>query len=108
MSKHLHYTEVLMNVFLFMVAGYETIASILAYSTYVLATEAEVQKKLQAEIDEHWQENEKELDYDLITDMTYMDLFLREVLRLYTFSGKVRVRESNESTIVCGHQIEKG
>ncbi|CAF4337908.1 unnamed protein product [Rotaria sp. Silwood2] len=108
MSKHLHYTEVLMNVCLFMVAGYETTATMLAYSTYILAIESEIHKKLQAEIDQHWQESEKELDYDVIVDMAYMDLFLHEVLQMYTFSGKVRIRVANETTIVCSHQIEKG
>jgi cytochrome P450 len=97
-----------MNVFLFMVAGYESTASLLAYSTYVLATQDEVQKKLQAEIDENWKENEKNIDYDIIADMTYMDLFLREVLRSYTVSGRLVNRESSETTMVCGHQIEKG
>ncbi|CAF4781921.1 unnamed protein product [Rotaria sp. Silwood1] len=89
MSKHLHYTEVLMNIFLFMVAGFETTAAMLAFSTYILATEAEVHKKLQAEIDEHWQDNIKELNYDVIANMSYMDLFLREVLRMHSFSGRI-------------------
>jgi len=97
-----------MNIFLFMVAGYESTASVLGYCTYILATEDDVQRKLQAEIDNYWKENEKDIDYDLIADMTYMNLFFREVLRLYPSSGKVINRESNATTIVCGHQIEKG
>ncbi|CAF5170513.1 unnamed protein product, partial [Rotaria magnacalcarata] len=52
-TKHLHYSEVLSNVFLFMVAGFESTATALAFSTYVLATEPDVQKKLQQEIDEN-------------------------------------------------------
>ncbi|CAF3349074.1 unnamed protein product [Rotaria socialis] len=89
-----------------MIAGFDTTATGLVFSTYVLATEPEVQKKLQQEIDENWQENES--DYDSITNMTYMHLVVREVFRLYSFAGKVRIRECNEKTIVCGHQIEKG
>ncbi|CAF3835934.1 unnamed protein product [Rotaria sordida] len=108
MSKHLHYTEVLMNVFLFMVAGFGTTATMLAFCTYILATEAEVHKKLQAEIDEHWQDNRKELNYDVIANMPYIDMFLREILRMYSFLGRVRIRECNETTVVCGHLIEKG
>ncbi|CAF1266976.1 unnamed protein product [Rotaria sordida] len=108
MLKHLHYTEVLMNVFLFMVAGFDTTATMLAFCTYILATKAEVHKKLQAEIDEHWQDNRKELNYDVIANMPYMDMFLREILRMYSFLGRVTIRECNETTVICGHLIEKG
>ncbi len=41
------------NVFLFMIAGYETTSTALAYSTYVLATKPEIQDKLVEEIDQH-------------------------------------------------------
>lgn len=108
MPKYVSYREMLQNIFLFMVAGFDTTATVLCYSTYVLATQPEVQKKLQAEIDEHWQENEKEPNYDVITNIPYIDLFIREVLRLYSFSGRVRMRKANETTVICGHQIEKG
>ncbi|CAF1280846.1 unnamed protein product [Rotaria sordida] len=101
MSKHLHYTEVLMNVFLFMVAGFGTTATMLAFCTYILATEAEVHKKLQGEIDEHWQDNRKELNYDVIANMPYMDMFLREILRMYSFLG----RTSNNFTSNCAGTI---
>lgn len=108
MPKYLHQTEMLMNIFLFMVAGFETTATTLAFSTYTLAMEPEVQSKLQAEIDKYWQDDEQKLDYDTILNMSYMDMFLHEVLRLYTFSGKVRIRECSESTTVCGYPVEKG
>ncbi|CAF3990003.1 unnamed protein product [Rotaria sordida] len=101
MSKHLHYTEVLMNVFLFMVAGFGTTATMLAFCTYILATEAEVHKKLQAEIDEHWQDNRKELNYDVIANMPYIDMFLREILRMYSFLG----RTSDNFTSNCSGTI---
>ncbi|CAF2764884.1 unnamed protein product [Rotaria sp. Silwood2] len=84
-----------------MVAGFATTATMLAFSTYILSTEAEVHKKLQAEIDEHWQDNKKELNYDVIANMSYMDLFLREVLRMYSFSG----RTSTNLTSHCSGTI---
>ncbi|CAF3497399.1 unnamed protein product [Rotaria socialis] len=106
-SKHLHYTEVVMNVFLFMLAGFETTSTFLAYSTYVLATRSDIQNKLQIEIDENWQEDQ-ELDYEKIADMEYMDLFIREVLRMYRSSGRASTRISNQATTICGHQIDEG
>ncbi|CAF4289550.1 unnamed protein product, partial [Rotaria sordida] len=84
-----------------MVAGFGTTATMLAFCTYILATEAEVHKKLQAEIDEHWQDNRKELNYDVIANMPYTDMFLREILRMYSFLG----RTSNNFTSNCSGTI---
>lgn len=97
-----------MNVFLFMLAGYETTSTMLAYSTYVLATRPDIQNKLQMEIDENWNDDQEGLDYEQISDLTYMDLFVREVLRMYRVSGLASTRQSNKSTNVCGHQIDEG
>lgn len=108
MSKHLRYTEVVMNVFLFMLAGFETTSTFLAYSTYVLAKNPDIQKRLQDEIDTIFQEDNLAMDYESIADMAYMDLFVREVLRMYRTSGQASTRVCNKSTEICGHQIEEG
>ncbi|CAF1216562.1 unnamed protein product [Rotaria sp. Silwood1] len=63
--------------------------------------------KLQIEIDENWKEDE-ELDYDKIAEMQYMDLFVREVLRMYRSSGRASTRLCNKAATVCGHQIDEG
>ncbi|UJR16825.1 hypothetical protein I4U23_003724 [Adineta vaga] len=97
--------EIKANIFLFMVAGFDTTSTMLAYSTYVLATKPEIQKKLQTEIDE---QHKEEFDYDTVMKMEYMDFFLREVLRMYPASTTVVTRVCNESTTVCGHHIDKG
>lgn len=107
MSKHLQYSEVVSNVILFMLAGFETTSNFLAYSTYVLAKHPDIQEKLRSEIDEQWQEYQ-ELDYERVSDMTYMDLFIREVLRMYRVSGQSSTRQCNKTTTVRGHQIEEG
>ena len=88
-----------------MVAGFDTTSTTLAYCTYVLATEPGIQKKLQAEIDD---QHGKELDYDTVTKMEYMDLFLREVLRMYPPSIGAITRVCNETTTVRDHNIQKG
>ncbi|CAF3599706.1 unnamed protein product [Rotaria sp. Silwood1] len=90
-----------------MLAGFETTSTFLAYSTYILATRSDIQNKLQIEIDENWKEDE-ELDYDKIAEMQYMDLFVREVLRMYRSSGRASTRLCNKATTVCGHQIDEG
>ncbi|CAF4576422.1 unnamed protein product, partial [Rotaria sp. Silwood2] len=107
MSKKLHYKEVLMNAVTFVNAGFETTSLSLARATYRLAKHPNIQAKLQAEIDEHWKD-ELDIDYDIINDMKYLDMFIREVLRINSSTHRISSRECSQSTIVCGHHIEKG
>jgi cytochrome P450 family 13 len=109
MSKALHSDEVISNVFLFMIAGYETTSTALAYSTYVLATIPEVQDKLVEEIDQNkWDNFNQETVYETVTNLSYLDLFIREVLRMYPITSRGQIRECNITTNVCDHIIEKG
>ncbi|CAF0825035.1 unnamed protein product [Adineta ricciae] len=109
MPKVLHTDEVISNVFLFMIAGYETTSTALAYSTYVLATKPLIQQRLRKEIDQiDWKDGNKEATYDLAVNLPYLDLFIREVLRMYPVGTKGLTRECNTTTTVCGHTIEKG
>ena len=63
--------------------------------------------KLQTEIDEAYAEQNGELDYDRINNMTYMDLFIREVLRMFPIALQAVSRECNMETTVSGYTIEK-
>ena len=109
MAKVLDTNEMLSNIFLFMIAGYETTSTALAYSTYVLATMPEIQQKLVEEIDQHhWDSLSEEETYDIATNLSYLDLFLREVFRMYPLGVKAMTRECNMTTTVCGHTVEKG
>ena len=42
------------NCFIMLIAGYETTSTALGFASYELALHPDVQKKLQAEIDEHF------------------------------------------------------
>src|ERR1700733_10948691 len=96
MSKVLHSDEVISNVFLFMIAGYETTSTALAYSTYVLATKPEIQDKLVEEIDQNnWNNFNEEDAYETANNLSYLDLFVREVLRMYPITSKGQIRECN-------------
>lgn len=109
MSKALHSDEVITNVFLFMVAGYETTSTALAYCTYVLATKSDIQEKLVDEINQNnWDDIDGEDAYEIAANLEYLDLFVREVLRMYPLATKPLTRECNLATTVCGHTIEEG
>ena len=91
----------------FLLAGFETTSIALSYAAYRLAKHPAAQKKLRDEIDEHWHE-EKEVDYDVISEMKYLDIFIREVLRMRSNTNRIISRECSQSTTVSGHKIEKG
>ena len=45
------------QIFLFLIAGYETTSTALGFTAHHLAVNPEVQKKLQNEVDEHFPSN---------------------------------------------------
>ncbi|XP_052777151.1 cytochrome P450 3A29-like isoform X2 [Mya arenaria] len=82
-TKRLSAEELTGQMFIVIVAGYETTASLLQYVAYVLATNPDVQDKLIAEIDKCISEDVSELKYDVIQDMPYLDQVINETLRMY-------------------------
>jgi cytochrome P450 len=50
-------SEIIGNIITFMLAGYETTASALSYTSYLLALNPHIQEKLQKEIDSYMEEN---------------------------------------------------
>ena len=70
-----------------MLAGFETTSNTLAFATSALVTTPHVQSKLQAEIDGIWDDDTNDIDYDVVANMTYMYMFVREVLRMYGISS---------------------
>jgi cytochrome P450 len=93
--------EVKQNLYLFMIAGYETASTALGYVTHVLATHADEQRKLQQHIDSYVHQETK-LDYELINKMDYLDWFIRETLRMYPITPIVINRECSEDIDVPG------
>ena len=81
-----------------MIAGYETTSTALSYVTYVLATHPEEQQKLQDHIDLYFKpETEHTMPtYEVISDMDYLDMFIRETLRMYPIAPTVITRQSTE------------
>ena len=70
-----------------MVAGYDTTGSTLAFACYQLAKNVEIQEKLRDEVINVLDDNDKELGYEDIKKMTYMDQVLAETLRFHTPLG---------------------
>ena len=95
----------LFNIFyLKVVAGYETTSTALAYITYVLATHPEEQRKLQEHVNTYFNSTEEygTSSYEVITDMDYLDMFIRETLRMYPIVPSVITRKNAEEFHIYG------
>ncbi|CAF1133098.1 unnamed protein product [Rotaria sordida] len=111
MLKLLRSDELMPNIFLCIVADYETASTALAYSTYILATRPVMQDKIIEEINHHnWNNNNNNAEeiYETAHNLSYSDLFIREVLPMYPITIKAMACECNTTKTVCRHKIEKG
>lgn len=85
-AKHINHewndTEVVAQCLLFLVAGYETVATTLSFAAYELMANPQVQEKLFEEISQVSSEiGDGQLTYDVLQKMTYLDMVVSEVLR---------------------------
>ncbi|KAJ5139220.1 cytochrome P450 oxidoreductase [Penicillium bovifimosum] len=81
-------SEVLGNLFIYLLAGYETTANAIAYGLIVLALEPELQTRVAAEVDAVWSraaaDGRNELTYlSDFPQLQYMYGFMYETFRLY-------------------------
>lgn len=98
--------EVLSQSFTFILAGYETTSNALAYTTYCLALNPEVQEKLIEEIDGAVGDDENAA-YDTVQNLEYLDMVLNEALRLFPPAFRFG-RAVKESCTLNGVQFVKG
>ncbi|CAF5035256.1 unnamed protein product [Rotaria sp. Silwood1] len=98
MVRKLTKDEILANIYFFMIAGYETTSTALAYACYVLATNPNEQRKLQEHIDTHFNPTTEHENpsYEVIAEMDYLDMFIRETLRMYPTAPSVVHRQNVE------------
>ncbi|RDD39457.1 Cytochrome P450 3A21 [Trichoplax sp. H2] len=75
--------EIVSQAIIFLVAGYETTASTLAFLCYTLAVNPDVQQKLIHEIDSKCPDEET-LNYETVLDLPYLEMVVNETLRLYS------------------------
>ena len=88
-SKHnLDEISVVATALVFLVAGYDTTGMTLSFLAYEMAKNPEVQKKLQEEIDQAFEESGGELpDYSVIQSLPYLDMVIHETLRVHSPVG---------------------
>uniref|UniRef100_A0AAY4B9K4 Cytochrome P450 3A n=1 Tax=Denticeps clupeoides TaxID=299321 RepID=A0AAY4B9K4_9TELE len=98
--------EILSQSMIFIFAGYETTSSTLNFLFYNLATNPDVMKKLQEEIDEVFP-NKAPVQYDALMKMEYLDSVLNESLRLFPVAARLE-RACKKTVEIHGVTIPKG
>ncbi|XP_047460745.1 cytochrome P450 3A30-like isoform X2 [Mugil cephalus] len=98
--------EILAQAMIFIFAGYETSSSSLCFLAYNLATQPDIQKKLQEEIDETFPKKAQPT-YDALMKMEYLDMVVNESQRLYPIGNRVE-RVAKTSVEINGVTIPKG
>ncbi|XP_047529705.1 uncharacterized protein LOC125065894 [Vanessa atalanta] len=68
---------------LFFIGGFETVSTAMSFAMRELALHPEVQDRLAKEIREHHAKHGGKLNFNSIQNMTYMDMVISEVLRLW-------------------------
>ncbi|XP_064630463.1 cytochrome P450 3A4-like isoform X1 [Lineus longissimus] len=105
-AKKISSQEMVSNVVVFMLAGYETTSTALSYAAHELASNPDVQRRLQEELD-------KELSGDLpeyqsLSQLQYLDMVFSEVLRLHPIAPSFVTRLCMEDTRVSEMDIPAG
>lgn len=106
-SRHLTTDELIGNAFLFLLAGYETTSTALAFCTMMLVNYPEVQENIRREVNELI-EREGDLNYDSVQKLQYLDSVFNEILRLYPPIFLFVNRETTENVQYGKIKIPKG
>ncbi|CAF1447105.1 unnamed protein product, partial [Rotaria sordida] len=104
----LTYDEIIGNIFLFLVAGTETTSTTLAFCTYVLATHPDVQQKLQDEIDANVDDSAQLPTYEIVDNLEYLDMFIKEVNRMFPIVPVITNRLCIRDTTIGQYTIKEG
>lgn len=88
--------EITCQAFIFFIANFDTVSTVLSFATHEIAVNPDIQTKLRSEIEEVMEKTNGKPTYDLLKNMEYMDAVISEVLRLYAllpFLDRVCVKE---------------
>jgi len=105
-SKSLSVDELQSNVFVFFFAGHETTANTLSWSVFYMAKYPHFQQIIYDEIMESASEGP-----DLaqrVKKLTFLDMFIKEVLRVVAPVPMMQKRVAKTDVIICGYHIPAG
>uniref|UniRef100_A0A0K8TUJ7 unspecific monooxygenase n=1 Tax=Epiphyas postvittana TaxID=65032 RepID=A0A0K8TUJ7_EPIPO len=97
------------QMFIFFAAGFETSSSATSYTLHELAFNPEAQRKCQQEIDKVLSRYDNKLCYEAVCEMKYLDMCLKEGMRLFPSLGWLKRRcERAYAVPGAGFSIDAG
>ncbi|XP_017789192.1 PREDICTED: cytochrome P450 9e2-like [Habropoda laboriosa] len=88
--------EMTCEAFIFFLAGFDSVSTLICFLAHEIAANPDVQAKLRIEIEEVLRKTDGKPTYESIKEMSYMDAVINETLRLYSlaaFLDRVCVKE---------------
>ncbi|GFQ91084.1 cytochrome P450 3A8, partial [Trichonephila clavata] len=82
-KKHLSKDELVAQCVIFFLAGYDSTASTLAFATYMLALNQDIQEKVHEEVIVALKSSKGKLTYEALQNIKYLDNIISETLRLF-------------------------
>ncbi|XP_068226701.1 cytochrome P450 3A29-like [Palaemon carinicauda] len=95
-NKNLSDEEIIANVWVFMLAGFETSANAITSTAYLLACHPDIQEKLFLELSEHIEDGHKHITYDTLHKLNYLDQVFSEALRVFPPVVNFITRDTNK------------
>ena len=110
MNNELSKSDIVEEVDTFMFEGHDTVATNIAFCLYLLASHPEIQRKVQAEMDEIFGENtQNDPSYSDLSKMRYLEKCIRETLRLYPSIPVMSRRIQGDSDVhIDGYEVPPG
>jgi len=106
-STDLNLDEIQSNVWAFLHAGHETTATALAWIMFHLAKYPNYQRMVHEEIVKYIGKDAT-VDDQNIKQLEFLDMFIKEVLRIRPPLLTTVIRKTEKDTTICGHLIPAG
>ncbi|KAL7638696.1 UNVERIFIED_CONTAM: hypothetical protein RMT77_010229 [Armadillidium vulgare] len=100
--------EIIANSWIFLLGGYETTASAISFTVYLLAKHPHIQEKLYNEIKNNLKSYDGCVSYECVSNLSYLDQVLNESLRLFPPVTTFLTREAQEEDKIKEYRIPKG
>nr|AVL92877.1 CYP450 [Locusta migratoria] len=82
-GRQLSEDDIAAQAMLFFFGGFDTVATLLMFLGYLLATHEEVQQRLQQEVDQLMDQSGGQPSYEQVMGCQYLDMVISETLRMY-------------------------
>ncbi|RUS75653.1 hypothetical protein EGW08_016579 [Elysia chlorotica] len=99
--------EILSQALVFLLAGYDTVSSVLSFTMFLLAVHPEHQRLVQEELDKKLPLDDSIPDYETVQNLPYLDQCISESMRMFP-PGLILDRVCNQEITLHGVRFPKG